>query len=55
MKDLMRKVYTSLNRKTATLSGGVLIDMLFEFAESFLDSDGESRHGVMRIRATIDG
>jgi len=54
-KDIMQDVYEQLHRASLTLSAGEVITIDFEFGETFLDSDGESRHGVMRFRALTEG
>jgi hypothetical protein len=54
VKDIMDTVYASLNRSSFAIAGGVLIECIYEFSESFLDPDGLTRHGVMRFRLTVD-
>jgi hypothetical protein len=54
-KDIMQDIYEQLNRVSLTLTAGEVIMIDYEFAETFLDSDGESRHGVMRFRILTEG
>jgi hypothetical protein len=54
VKAIMDAVYASLNRASFAIAGGVLIECLYEFSESFMDPDGLTRHGVMRFRLTVD-
>lgn len=52
-KTIMGEVYDLLNRGMLSKSGYQIVDSLFEFSETMLDSDGETRHGVARYRITI--
>jgi len=54
VKAIMDAVYASLNRASFAIAGGVLIECIYEFSESFMDPDGLTRHGVMRFRLTVD-
>lgn len=52
-KGLQDDIYAALHRQTFSVVGYSLIGSLFEHSESFLDSDGKTRHGVSRFRITI--
>lgn len=52
-KDIMGEVYDLLNRASLSISGYSVIDCLCEFTDAFKDADGETRHGVMRFRLTM--
>ena len=51
IKDIMAAVSNALDQQTLSLAGHTLILLRFEFATTFLDSDGLTRHGVQRFRA----
>lgn len=52
-KDIMGEVYDALHRATISKTGYNVIDCLCEFSEAMRDPDGETRHGVMRFRLTM--
>lgn len=52
-KIIMGEVYDELHRATISKSGYNVVDCLCEFTESMVDPDGETRHGVMRFRLTM--
>jgi len=54
VKDIFTALYNKLHRSNFPISGGLLIECQAEFAETFLDPDGLTRHGVMRFRLTVD-
>ena len=54
VKEIMRTVYEALHRQELSIVGGSLVECSAEFAESFLDPDGLTRHGVIRFRLTVD-
>jgi hypothetical protein len=47
----MAAIEAALDRQNLTLETGSLLELRFEFSESFLDGDSETYHGVMRCRA----
>ena len=56
VKNIQKAIYNVLHRKPLSLSAGLAIDNFVEFAETYMDVDGETRHGVQRLRIiTIDG
>jgi hypothetical protein len=54
VKGIMDAIYTRMNRAEFAVNGGQLIECIYEFAETFLDPDGLTRHGVIRFRLTVD-
>jgi hypothetical protein len=53
VKQIMDQIYTSLHDNGITLTGATLVDIKQEFEETFVESDGITRHGVMRFRAVV--
>jgi len=51
IKDIMTAVTKALDQQALSLVGHTLVLLRFEFATTFLDSDGLTRHGVQRFRA----
>ena len=51
IKEIMAAVLDVLDGQTLAVSGHVLILLRFEFATTFVDDDGLTRHGVQRFRA----
>ncbi len=51
MKQMMGEVKAALALPLPPLTGHVLVDLRFVFADEFPDPDGISRHGVVRFRA----
>ena len=49
-KDVLSAIYGVLNRATLTVTGHTFVDCLWEFAETYEDPDGLTRHGVARYR-----
>ena len=49
-KQIMRQIYNALHRAELDIAGGLFVTCEWEFAESFVDPDGVTRHGVMRFR-----
>jgi len=52
-KLIMGEVYDILNRGALSKVGYNVVDCLSEFSETLRDPDGETRHGVMRFKLTI--
>jgi hypothetical protein len=52
VKEIMEQIYDILHRAEIELETLHLVDCVVEFMETFLESDGVTRHGVMRIRVT---
>ena len=54
VKQIFGELYALLNRAEFPIIGGALVECQAEFEESFLDSDGLTRHGVMRFRLVVE-
>lgn len=54
VKEIFRTLYEALHRAEFPIIGGALIECQAEFEESFMDSDGLTRHGVIRFRLIVD-
>lgn len=53
IKNLMGEVFDSLDRADLTVSGYTVLGVDSEFDQTFLDSDGVTRHGVQRFRVLM--
>lgn len=53
-KEIQEAIYEILHRKNLTINNAVFYSCFWEFSDSFLDPDGETRHGVMRFRVRYD-
>ena len=53
VKNIQGEIYTLLNRASLTIGGYDVVDVLFEFSETFVENDGNTRHGVQRFRITV--
>ena len=53
IKNIMSQIYTSLHNSVIYLSGATLVNIRHEFEQTLLESDGITRHGVMRFRAVV--
>ena len=54
VKKIQKAIYDALNRAELTISGRHLVDSIWEFAETTLERDGKTYHGVMRFRVTTE-
>lgn len=54
VKGIMSDIYDALHRHSLAVTGADTIDCMFEFSETMLDPDMETRHGVMRFRLLLD-
>lgn len=52
-KLIMGNIYDTLNRGSLSKAGYNVVDCLCEFTETVRDPDGETRHGIMRFKLTI--
>jgi hypothetical protein len=50
IKKIMKIIYDVLHRTTLIISGYECIGCDWEFSETFLDPDGQTKHGVTRFR-----
>jgi hypothetical protein len=54
VKEMLRAIYSALHRAEFSVEGGYLVECGAEFQETFLESDGLTRHGVIRFRLLVD-
>ena len=52
-KTIMGEIHTLLHRATLTKAGFNVVDCLCVFQDAFTEADGETKHGVMRFRLTL--
>lgn len=52
-KTIAGQIYDLLHRATFSILGYSVLDCLNEFSEFMTDPDGETRHGIVRYRLTI--
>lgn len=52
-KAIAGEIYAILHRASLSVTGHHLVDCLQEFSEFMRDPDGETRHGVLRYRITV--
>jgi hypothetical protein len=50
-KEIMALLYDVLNGAALAVEGQELVDLRFDFAQTLLDSDGLTFHGIQRYRA----
>jgi len=53
VKTIQGQIYDLLHRAELSVIGYNLINCTFEFADSFLDPNGITRHGVQRFRLNL--
>lgn len=53
VKQLMGLIYNALHRAELNVQGYNLVGCDCEFSETFLESDGVTRHGIQRFRILI--
>jgi hypothetical protein len=53
VKTIMGNIYDALHRAEFTVQGYNLLGCDCEYSETFLESDGVTRHGVQRFRILI--
>jgi hypothetical protein len=51
LKQVMGEVYRILHKSSLTVTGQDFAGMMFEFADTLIDPDGLTYHGVQRFRA----
>jgi hypothetical protein len=54
VKEILQEIYDQLNRANIAVSDCHLIECIAEFQETFLESDGLTRHGVIRFRIIVE-
>ena len=50
IKEIQRAVYNALHRKPLALDAGTNWELIFDTEDSFLDNDGETRHGIQQFK-----
>lgn len=53
VKQIMDAIYDAMHDNDMIVSGANLVNFRFEFMDIVTESDGITRHGVMRFRAVI--
>ncbi len=53
IKQMQSAIYGALHDQSLSVIGGNMINLRWEFAESFMDQDGHTRHGVQRFRMYV--
>lgn len=53
-KEIQLELYNALHRHNLTISGATTVTCDWEFAESEVDTDGLTRHGITRFRLLIE-
>ena len=54
VKQIMAELHRILHDADLTVAGHALVDLRFQFGETFLEPDGVTRHGFTRFRAITD-
>ena len=53
-KEIQQMIYDILHRAELTITDAKFYGLDWQFSDSFLEPDGETRHGVMRFRLLYD-
>jgi hypothetical protein len=53
IKEIMQSVYENLHNTDISISGASLVNIRQEFNTTLAETDGITRHGVMRFRAVV--
>ena len=53
IKQIMEQIYTILHNVAISITGATLVNIRHEFERTLLESDGITRHGVIRFRAVV--
>ena len=53
-KQIQELIYEILHRQDLIIGDAIFYSLFWEFSDSFVDPDGETRHGVMRFRLRYD-
>jgi hypothetical protein len=54
VKTIMGYIYDALHRKSLAVSGLSVVDCVWEFSETLVETDNITRHGVTRFRITAE-
>ena len=52
-KELQGSIYTALHNQSLSMDDHTMALLQFEYADSFMDDDGRTRHGVQRFRMLV--
>ena len=53
VKQIMQQIFTTLNDAAIVVTGAALVNIKHEFENTLMESDGITRHGIMRFRAVV--
>jgi undecaprenyl pyrophosphate synthase len=53
IKTIMQQIYSNLHDNDISVSGASLVNLKQEFETTLTESDGITRHGVIRFRAVV--
>jgi len=53
-KELLEQIYAALHRQDIAVENAVTIESIAEFQQTIVESDGLTRHGIIRFRITVD-
>ena len=53
-EDILQAIYNCLHRQPLTATGYTIMQMRVIAQQSFMDSDGLTRHGVARVRIIVE-
>ena len=54
VKEIMALIYGVLHRSELEVDNGSVVTCEVEFVETFMEADGVTRHGVLRVRLVMD-
>jgi hypothetical protein len=54
VKELLQKIYLALHRQDVAVENAHTIESIAEFQQTIVESDGLTRHGIIRFRITVD-
>lgn len=52
-KNIMARIYDLLHNQSIAVTGASLVNIRQEFEQIVIDSDGVTRHGIIRFRAVV--
>ena len=54
VKGLLQQIYDALHRQDIAIENAHTIESIAEFQQTIVESDGLTRHGIIRFRITVD-
>ncbi len=54
VKELLEDIYDALHRADIAVQNAHTIESIAEFQQTIVESDGLTRHGIIRFRITVD-